>query len=462
MNLTNALRAHLEAKGWVPQRATECQCKDVTVARLLSDELSHDELNEFLKNRQPSTKTSVKLPAKGHEGNVMNPLFSNVRVKNATEAYSSTKSVAKHAKTNRPVTWLGKQVETHSERELAKLGAWMKWTALRSGAAVVLTEHEKGLCADIIEKDRFAGEVNGQWSADVHTDTVKALINDTTSGGSYINPIWFDEMIVQFPLLHSEILPHVTVVDVPRGVNVQGGSIGNPTVVWGTAEGTAQTEFDTTALAAQLNTTIKPVLVWLTCGRDWLSDVPVNAGQYLVENIGERMLAELDRVIVSGDGTNEPAGISGTAGVTAVSSDNSTSGPPTVGDYESLMFAVGKQYRNDALNPGFIGNDVSYRRARGIPVGPADERRVFGMDESSYSILEHPYHVANGLPNGTTIFGALKKYRLYRRVGSQVTWVSGTDATLMAKNLDALFVRARFGGRVTDASAFAITTDGQS
>lgn len=459
VEVTRALKSHAEAKGWVPRHATDCQVRSAVTQRVTDGEISHDELNTLLKGNP------LDLSGEGQKGNQMsqkNPLFGGgVRVKGATEGYSTSRTVAKHAKTGRPVSYLGKQVETPSERDLAKMGAWMKAVAARGGAAVALTDHEKGIIADILDKDVFAGEVNGQYHAEIQPELAKALINDTTSGGSYLNPVWLDDMFVQFPLLHSEILPYVTTVDMPRGVTVQGGSLGNPTVVWNTAEGTAQTEFDTAGLAGQLNTTIRPVMVWLSVGRDWLSDVPVNAGALLVENIGERMLAELDRVIVSGDGTNEPQGISNASGLTAVSSDLGTSGPPTVSDYESLMFAISKPYRQEAWNPAFVGNDVSYRRARGIAVGPADERRVFGMDESSYEILEHPYRVAPGLPNGTTIFGALRKYRLYRRAGSEVRWID-QDATLASKNLAALFVRARFGGRVMDANAFSIMSDCQS
>ncbi len=391
-----------------------------------------------------------------------NPLFSGVRVKDASESYSTTKTVAKHAKTGRPVQWMGKQVETPSALELAKLGAYFKMLALKAGRAVMLTDHEKGLISDTVTNDVWHGEVNGVEYDKAPAAVVKSLIYDSTSGGQYLSPYFVDEAFVQFPLLHSELLPRVTSVEVPRGTTVFGGSLGNPSVVWNTSEGSGQAEYDTTGLAAQLNTTIYPVMVWLTMGRDWLSDVPGDAGAMLVENIGGVMLKELDKVIAVGDGTNQPQGIFTASGLTGVPSDFGTGGPPTVGDYESLMFAVGKQYRNDGLEPCFFGNDTSYRRARGIAVGPADERRVFGMDEQSYQLLDYPYLVQNDIGNSKIGFGAMKKYKLYRRLGSQVTFVSGTDATLMSKNLDGLFVRGRFGGRVVDANAFAVTEDAQS
>jgi hypothetical protein len=48
-----------------------------------------------------------------------------------------------------------------------------------------------------------------------------------------------------------------------------------------------------------------------------------------------------------------------------------------------LVFGIGKQYRVPHFNPMFVGNDVTYRRARSVNVGSGDARRVFGMDHSN-------------------------------------------------------------------------------
>jgi HK97 family phage major capsid protein len=219
--------------------------------------------------------------------------------------------------------------------------------------------------------------------------------------------------------------------------------------------------FDTSDLAAALDSTVFNVNCAVEVGLDFLSDSPADVGRRLTENIGQRMLAELDYVIPNGNGTTQPQGIFAASGVTSVPSTNGNAGPWTVADYEALMFSVGKQYRNRALRPVFLANDTTYSRARGIAVGASDQRRVFGMDHQSYSLLEHPFKVQNDIPNTRAAFGALAKYRMYRRVGQSVKFETG-GKELTRKNLGLLVVRGRYGGRVVDANAFAKITDGQS
>ncbi|MBS0208725.1 MAG: phage major capsid protein [Planctomycetes bacterium] len=386
----------------------------------------------------------------------------NVRVKDASEAYSTVKHVGKHAKTGLPVlNEQGQHIETPSQLEYAKAGAYLKFLANRAGVSAPLNEHERSLLDECFEKDAWCGQLGNEYVASLSGQRVKTLISDNTSGGLELNPVWFDEMVVQFPLLNGELFPFIDLKDMPRGVNVQAASVGNPTVAWGTAEGTAMSEFDTDSIVGDLNTSVFPVSCALEFGRDLMSDSPVNIGQTLAENIGQRMLAELDGVIVLGDGTTQPQGLANASAIASVVSVNGAGGPPTVSDYESLMFAVGKQYRNPAMRCAFIGNDLSYRRARGIAVSPSDQRRVFGMDEQSYQMLEHPYHVQNDIPNSTVFFGALSRYRLYRRMGQEVRFVT-EGKQLALNNTVLLVVRGRYGGRGIDANAFAKMTTAQS
>jgi HK97 family phage major capsid protein len=173
------------------------------------------------------------------------------------------------------------------------------------------------------------------------------------------------------------------------------------------------------------------------------------------------MLSELDRVIVLGNGTTEPQGILN-ASISDIGNPSGGSGAvPQVDDYEALMFSVPKQYRQLNLRPAFFANDVTYRRARGIPVGTSDERRVFGMTHSDYKLLDHPFLINNTIGNAYAGFGCLAKYRLYRRQAQQVQFTS-EGRELALKNQTLLVVRGRYGGKVVDTNAFVFSDSWQA
>lgn len=385
----------------------------------------------------------------------------HIRVKAAGEMYDHTKYVCKHAKTGMPVhDEQGRLVETVSEYERARIGVYFKWLAGRNGIPVVLTEHERGLWAEMLEKDHWVGKVGSEWSNRIDNYYIKALVSDSTSGGLEINPIYFDSAVITKPLLTGELYPSVNIQEVPRGARIEGASIGNPTVVWGTNEPTAQTLFNSDSLVAAIDTTIHTVSCFVEVGRDLMSDSPVAIGQVLEENIGARMSEELDRVIAVGDGVSEPEGIFTASGIGVATTENGNAGAPTVADYEELLFTVGKQYRKSP-RCAWIGNDTTYSRARGIAVDSTDQRRVFGMDHESYMLFSRPFKINNNVANTDCAFGDLSRYRMYRRQGFGVEMSKEGD-TLLRRNTLLIGVRGRFGGRVMDADAFAAWTNGKS
>ena len=249
----------------------------------------------------------------------------------------------------------------------------------------------------------------------------------------------------------------------PRGKLINTASIANPTMTWNIAEGTPVPLFDCTNFVKQITGTIFPVSCMITVGRDLLQDSIVNLAVELANVMGNSVKHELDRVVAVGDGTTQPQGLFTASGLTVVSSDNSTPGPPTVADMERLIFSVPKQYRTASNEYGscFVMNDVTYSRVRGVPVGPADERRVFGLDEQSYSILGYPVRIQPNIPNASTMFASLKRYRLWRRAGWETRWETG-GIQLIQNNQVLIWLRGRYYGKVLDAGAFAVCTSGQS
>jgi hypothetical protein len=198
-----------------------------------------------------------------------------------------------------------------------------------------------------------------------------------------------------------------------------------------------------------------------------LSDSPANVGSILTALVGERLAAELDRVIAVGGGGSEPEGILTASGLSSVSATNAGTGPPTLDDYLSLMFTVGKQYRNRAMGPVFISNDTTYQRKTAIRVDPhslsttVNQLPVFGPTWNDYQTMQWPHKVQNDFTNRQIVFGAMSKYRMYRRLGLEMRWEM-TGKTLALANTALLVVRARFGGRIVDTNAFAKITNAQT
>ncbi|MCA9109807.1 MAG: phage major capsid protein [Planctomycetaceae bacterium] len=384
----------------------------------------------------------------------------SIRVKSVGESHYSTKrAVLSHSRWGTPIHPIKNgavspdPVESLSEWETAKLGAWLKFKAARAGLCS-MNEHDRNVFNELVEKDTFVGEVDGKL---FRTTNTKALLDDNTSGGENLVPEWFDRSTITFPLLHSEILPHVDVVDMPRGSTVETVSVGNPTLTWGTAEGSAQTLFNTASLIARITADVTPVAIYLQVGRDLLSDSLPNIGNEIAMNVAQRHAAELDRVIVSGaTGSGEIQGILNASGTTDITPSNPTTGAVTFNDLLDLMFGIEKSYRIPSYAPRYIMSDQRYKSHRAVVTGvTGDARPLHGMSVQSYELLEAPVSIENNLTHNYGIFGAMKKYRLWRRAGFQIGWEMGGD-TLVRSNQVLFHARGRYGGKVVDANAFAV------
>lgn len=391
-----------------------------------------------------------------------------IRVKDCSESYRTSRATGIHVKTREPVTPAfmdGKAVETASEWDKCRSGVYLKYVARRSGLNVPWTEHDQAVMAHVVNEDPWCGLVGTEWKTGMRGAEVKALLDDGSgglSGGIGINPIFFDTEIVTHPLLNGELLPFVEVNNVPRGAMVDGAAIGTPTVIWNNAEGTAQDLFDTSGLVNGWGKSIHPVGIYVEIGRDLMADSPVDIGQTLTAVIGERFAAELDKVIAIGNGSTQPEGIFHASSVNAINSTNGSGGPMVVADLENLSFGIGKQYRVPSWKPCFVCNDQDYRRGRAIPWGAGTaftaQARALGSDYSAYKLLEWDCKIQNDIPQNSIAFGCLRKYRMYRRQGLEMRFVTDGQQ-LTQKNTVLLACRARYGGFVADPAAFAVMTD---
>ena len=393
------------------------------------------------------------------------------RVKSVAEQYAHTKSVLTypaHTKEGRPHPFAGRvarigtrALDTTSELEHAANGAVIKWYLSPSR----LTEHERHLCDYALNEMRWTGNFgpDGEGEAvqgqKLTQPQRKALIDDATSGGTYMVPTPFDDDIVQTPLLFGELFPLVNVVPLARGASVDGFAMGHVTITSDHTEGEAISLETTSGLVTNLDTSIFPCVGAIEIGLDWESDTPVNVGQAIAADYGEQLKVWLDEQIAIGDGSTEPEGIFTKSGVGTVT-HGSTSSAFTIGDFEQLMFGLGKAMR--ASKGGrcvYVTTDTMYRRARSTPVGSSDARRVLGMDHEAYEIMERPCKIQNSITDGSIGYCNLGWYKMFQRLGIQLRVVT-EGQTLALKNTRLVVLRARYGGQLQLASAMCSMTDG--
>lgn len=388
-----------------------------------------------------------------------------------------------------------------SARSLAITGAFMKHLVNKQYRAegrevpwqFKMTEHDRELVKYAVHECRFSGPIGYKGAAskgladrvedtdaaDIWVDGVclrdlpngdywqKAVLDDSTSGGLEAVPIEFDQNVILTPLLNGELFPLVDTMTVSRR-RQEGVKVGNPTMSWGTGEGTSVALFDTDGFITAFDNSIYPITGALELGRDFLADSPVAIGQIVQRNYGERFKAELDNAIANGNGTNRPEGLFIASGLSTVTPAGGAGAAPQVGDYEGLQFGVAKQYLSEAgLPPNsravFLGTQTSYMRARGIPVdSSSDARRIFGSDnQMDYRLMGFKYAINESAGNAKIGFFCLNRYRLYRRAGLEVRVVRD-DRTSVLSNTELVVVRARFGGALTHAAAGVKITNAQS
>lgn len=400
----------------------------------------------------------------------------DIRMKKPVERYNQTTTAAiygaKSARAGMPATFMGRGLDVPSEADLAVSGAYFKYCVQQSaGGSQVprglrMTEHDKQLMEYAIHEEKWTGMLKGVgMHGEIKVDNrklsnleIKALIDDSVSGGLEAAPIVFDDAVISTPVLHGELFPKVSVTPISRGRRIEAFSIGNPTFS-AVPEGTAVTPFDTTSFIAAFDNTVFNAVGAMEIGLDFEDDSPVNMGALVVQRYGEKAMEWLDEQIAIGDGTTEPQGVFNASGITDIGNPAGGAGAAAqIDDYEALLFGLAKQFRPaaDKNRACFISNDTTYRRARAIAVGSSDARRVFGMDHESYRLLDHPHSIQNSIGNASCGFFNLKHYRMYRRLGMQVRVESG-GKELATKNLLLVIVRMRWAGRLEQGGAGAFS-----
>jgi len=414
----------------------------------------------------------------------------DVRVKEAAEMYTDTKSAmiypeesnskgVKHHLAGQPVKDFfssagGRVMDSTSELDQAVIGAWGKFmvnaakTGSRSLGFMHLPSHDKELIVYAMTNMKWSGSSDGGEHDDIRNRKLtsleqKQLIDDAASGGIEAAPIVFDDDVIQTPLLHGELFPLTNKVPITRGRRIEGVVTGTVTGGWGGIDATAIALFNTAAYVTAFDTTIFRWEGAIRIGLDFLSDTPIDFGQHISAQYGERLLEDLDDVVATGDGTTQPEGVMNKAGTTSIAFGAAT----TIGNYESLRFGVAKpEHRQNLLSTAvYCGTETSYQRVRGIPVGATDARRLFGNDHfgpgaGGYQFGTGSYRINESLTNAQIFYAILGRYRMYVRKGLTIR-TSTEGASLIRGNEMLMVAMARYGGQLERGATAAITTTGE-
>jgi HK97 family phage major capsid protein len=464
----------------------------VKVKSIIADELKSfkDDMKSFYtemkgEKAEKVEKTTENLGEKLYESNIANS--GDVRVKSVAEQFNRTRSAATWDKSHDQysaknfggqyvgtnVNGLPYNVEMPSEFDKAIAGAWFRRAVFGKTKGTSNYRHaelDRKLIEYAAHECKFVGSIGGkEYEGDEKLSSlhVKAILDDSTSGGLEIVPIEFDSNLILTPLLHGELFPFVNVINVSRR-RIEAGIVNNPTLLWGTNEGTAISLFDTDGFISAFDNNIHVISGAMELGEDFLDDSPTTIGGVIFAKYGEQFKKELDNVIANGDGTTQPEGIFNKSGVATVTPAGGAGTAPQINDYEGLMFGVDYPFLQEAGMPPnsravFIGSYTSYQRARGIAVGSGDARRVFGMDEHSHNLFGFRYKINGDAGNAKIAFACLNRYRMYRRAGMEMNVVTGnTDWQLARENKIGIVVRGRFGGALELAAAAAKITAAQA
>ena len=424
--------------------------------------------------------TSTQGARLGYDDDSVEGKSVEVRVKEAADSYSTTKSAmhfpSEPGRNGKMHPLAGQRVvdgatqrplDNASDLDKAVAGAWAKFLVnsakLRSKNLALgqMQQHDKELIYYAMENMAWGGSSDGGDFADIKGVKLtglqqKALIDDAASGGIEAAPIVFDDQIIETPLLYGELYPLVNVKPLDRGRRVEGVATGTVTGGWGGVDDTEISLFDTTSYVSAFDTTIFRWEGAVRIGLDFLSDTPIDFGQHITRQYGERLLEDLDDVVATGNGSTQPEGVNNKSGAASVAFGGTTS----LGSYESLRFGVSKaEHRADLLKSAvFIGTETSYQRARAIPVGASDARRLGGMDYSSYRWMERDYKINESLDNTDIIYAILARYRMYRRRGLTIRTSTEGD-TLIRRNEMLMVATARYGGQMERGACIARTAD---
>lgn len=407
----------------------------------------------------------------------------NIRVKSKVEQWSHTPTALTYKSANSrligvhgmPMQFNGKDVDAPTERSKGMAAVWLKFQLFPEQ----LKDWEVDVIRHILHKEKFTipnadgntdarylseGERQAVWDTNknFYARGLKSVINDSTSGGQYATPEFFDyDMIVTPTLAQENIMSYCNVVPVPRGTAAQNFTMGRPTIAASNTEGSATNVFTTTSFIGNHDTTFYRAAGFISIGRNFAEDAHPRLVQEIQMQYSNSVNLWFNEQIMGGDGTTEPQGVLTASGTADITPSNPTTGAVTLSDVFNLRFGVNKAYRHNGgiQNAIYVMSDTTYKRLRAVATGvTGDTRLVFGDDVESYTLFGSPVLIEEtSMGNTNAAFFQAKGYRLYLRQGARFIREDRGD-TLVRANTFIVGVDLRAGGQL-DLGGYAAVID---
>jgi HK97 family phage major capsid protein len=509
MNLNDTLKAHAFSKLGVSSDADDEAITKAYSDALATGTITQDEIARMGKEDKKTTSAALKETVATAVSEAMAPVVESLagiakslerpveqkakatnaaamealdcktspRVKDPIERYCQTKSRVHyphttlmgqaHPNAGQPLQLEGRAVDTLSDADMAVIGAVMRQRlAHGAGQSARISEHDRQLREYAAHKMTWCGEATDggkEYQGELLDDMGrKAVLDDTTSGGSYVIPEVLDLNFITTPILSGELSPYVNMQTLPRGSSVQ-APIYTDFSFAATAEGSAITLVSTSGLITQFTCTIFPVRAVIEMGRNWLSDTPINFGRWFTQRGGLKLMEWMDEQIAIGDGTTEPEGIFTTSsGITTVPSVNGTSGPFLLEDLRNMQTGLTKAFRSTAPKTSirFVTLDVTYKYISLVQIGGSSDLRPLFVPVNTfgdYILDSYPVSINENITSAQIVFAHLGFYNMYRRQGLE-TQFTREGVTLMRSNTEAMSLTARYGGKIANAAAIVKMT----
>ena len=271
---------------------------------------------------------------------------------------------------------------------------------------------------------------------------VKAMSEGTTTAGGYLVPDDERMEIIKRAVALTQLYPTCKRYQTTRDAVKTPSLTTDVEVSWDEAENASFDESD--PALGQTSFTIHRMNALTYFSRELVADSVINVVEMVRELFAETVGAERDKMIVVGDGSNQPEGIFSASGITTVSA---------IGDvgYATLLEmdeTVLEQYRTDPTCC-WITNQTVRRYLRGIT--DDNDRPLFESPferGAPYMFMDHPIHVNANVPTGEIWLGPLSKYWVMDReqLGFETTTTGGDT---FKKHQVALKLWERWDGKLT-------------